>query len=96
MRLAPNSSKPQSKYEIVQGHIKDEFPEHQLGDNKMLAYLVCCLIAGLACAAVSFVGFEVGILGIALWYVLGSWAGFAASVALFMLISVRQNSPKPY
>ncbi len=50
----------------------------------MLAYLVVSLITGVICAAISLLGFGAGFWMVALWYVLGCWAGLAGSVALYL------------
>jgi len=50
----------------------------------MLAYLVVSLITGAIWAAISLLGFGAGFWMAVLWYVLGSWAGLAGSVALYL------------
>lgn len=50
----------------------------------MLAYLVVSLITGVICAAISLLGFGAGFWMAVLWYVLGSWAGLAGSVVLYL------------
>jgi len=56
----------------------------------MIAYLVISFFTGIVCAVVGLIGFGVGLLGIFLWYIAGCWAGFAVSVALFLLIDSGQ------
>lgn len=59
----------------------------------MARYLVFSVIAGFACAAVGLWGFGVGLLGVFLSYVVGCWAGFAATVAICMLVGAG-NDPE--
>jgi len=59
----------------------------------MAAYLVVSVVTGLSCAAVSYFGFGVGLLALALWYVAGCWAGFAACVAAFLLAGAGRKPP---
>ena len=60
-----------------------------------VAYLMISLIMGIVCAAVGLIGFGAGLLAVFLWYVAGSWIGFAASLILYLLIGARQPTPSP-
>lgn len=62
----------------------------------MITYLVYSLIAGIVCAAVNLVLFDAGLLAMLLWYVAGSWAGFIASVAVFLLIDAGRKPQMPH
>lgn len=62
----------------------------------MAAYLVCSLISGFAFALTSFLGFDAGLWAMTLWYVAGCWTGFAASLALFLLVGSGQKPPMPH
>lgn len=58
----------------------------------MAAYLVVSLITGFSCAAVSFLWYGVPLWVMGLFYVAGCWAGFTATLAVFLLISPRDDA----
>lgn len=68
--------------------------EHETGDGIMAGYLIISVVAGFACAAVSYFGFGMGLLPVVLWYIAGCWAGFAAAVLVFLLRG-SENQPLP-
>jgi len=57
----------------------------------MAAYLMISLITGIVCASISLIGFGTGLLTVFLWYVAGSWIGFAASLVMFLITSAKQT-----
>ena len=58
----------------------------------MIVFLVFSVLGGIVCAGISLLGFGAGFWIAALWYVLGAWAGFAISVAAFLLTEQRHKS----
>ena len=62
----------------------------------MAGYLVVSVISGILGAAISYFGFGAGVLSAGLWYIIGCWAGFAASVALFLIRDGHQQPPLPH
>jgi len=59
----------------------------------MAAYLVVSLMTGFAWAAVSFLWYGVSLWAMGLFYVGGCWAGFLASLAIFLLTGPRDDPP---
>lgn len=60
----------------------------------MIAHLVFSVLTGLVFTAVAVLGFGAGLWMAALWYVIGSWAGFAASVVVLWRLLAADN-PTP-
>ncbi len=58
----------------------------------MLPLLVVSILTGTLSALISLMGFDAGPWAASMWYVVGSWAGFAVSLGMVLLL---MNWPKP-
>ncbi|MFT7596473.1 MAG: hypothetical protein ACI8R4_003808 [Paracoccaceae bacterium] len=59
-------------------------PSTEKGTGTLLAYLLISLFTGFTCALVSLLGFDGGVWMALVWYVFGSWIGFALAVIAYM------------
>ena len=58
----------------------------------MLGFLAMSVITGMACAMASMLFFGVGLWMAVLWYIIGCWIGFAASVGAYLIASISLSS----